>query len=351
VGTTLRVWALRNLLLALRLGSSRIRDILRLWGYFWFVPLLPALYAVILFFLGGLRPEHIIVSIVAAVVGYGTAITGSLFLLALPGLLVAWGDDAIRYLRPIFVTQQRILGCSVRNVELTLFGVGPDRTLSDYFASHHAPLFDLLAAIPYGIFWLVLISYVCWLWYVDTARLSYFLWSLLVAQITAWIVWLALPVAPPWYIHQYGCTMHAETPPSAAALLRVDHLLGIHYFQDFYGRGATTFGAMPSMHCVFPMIGLLTAWRAINWTTRPLHLIYVISMIAASVYLQHHWLIDGLVGWIVSAFSVLVINRTFHLLGRDTTKPRSRPARSGLVDEQVRDALPQNSAGNGQLRW
>ena len=55
--------------------------------------------------------------------------------------------------------------------------------------------------------------------------------------------------------------MDASSPPSAAALLRVDHLLGISYFQDFYGRGMTTFGAFPSMHCAFPMVGLLRLAR------------------------------------------------------------------------------------------
>jgi inositol phosphorylceramide synthase catalytic subunit len=320
--TISREWTSRSLLRLRRVVSSRVREVRGLWGFFWFVPLLPAIYTAILFYLDVARPEHVVVSVIVASLGYATSTTSSMVLLMFPGVIVAWGDDAIRYLRPIFVTQQRILGCSARNIELLLFGIAPDETLSDYFASHHSSLFDVLAAIPYGIFWLILISYGCWLWYADTARLSYFLWSLLAAQLIAWIFWLALPVAPPWYINQYGCVIDANAPPSAAALLRVDHLLGIHYFQDFYGRGATTFGAMPSMHCVFPMIGLLTAWRAIGWTTRPFHLVYAISMITASVYLEHHWLIDGVVGWIVSAFSVFLVYRTFCWLARDTTERR-----------------------------
>jgi membrane-associated phospholipid phosphatase len=101
--------------------------------------------------------------------------------------------------------------------------------------------------------------------------------------------------------------MDASSPPSAAGLLRVDHLLGISYFQDFYSRGMTTFGAFPSMHCAFPMVGLLTAWRVAGWKTRPLHLLYAGSMLMASVYLDHHWLVDGMFGWLISIVGVVSV--------------------------------------------
>ena len=279
----------------------------RLWGRYWVLPFLPAGYSTVLFCIGDLRWEHVAVSLLVVALAFGTRTTKSFFVLTVPFLLMAWGDDAIRYLIRIFVTSDRIVGCSLRNVELALFSVGPDQTLPDYFALHHAPVFDLLAAIPYAIFWMVPLGYSCWLFYHDRPRLSYYLWSLLLAQVIAWGMWLAFPAAPPWYIQAYGCLMDAGSPPSAAALLRVDHLLGISYFQNFYGRGMTTFGAFPSMHCAFPMVGLLTAWRAARWKTRPLHLLYVGAMMTASVYLDHHWLVDGLVGWLISIVAVLAV--------------------------------------------
>jgi hypothetical protein len=290
-----------------------------LWSYYFFIPLLPLAYAAVLFLIGDLRWEHIVVALASVVFGFGNKSSKALFQLILPGILIAWGDDAIRYLRPFFVTSQRVLGCSIRNVELRVFSIAPNETLSDYFAVHHTPVVDILAAIPYGIFWMVPIVYVLWLYYADRARLSYYLWSLLFAQIVAWLVWLTFPVAPPWYIREYGCTIDTNVLPSAGALLRVDHLLHTDYFQDFYSRGATTFGALPSMHCVFPMIGLLTAWRSITWTTRPFHLLYAGSMLLASVYLDHHWLLDGLSGWLLCLVAVVAAHYFLRWLSNVST--------------------------------
>jgi inositol phosphorylceramide synthase catalytic subunit len=278
-----------------------------LWGPYWIVPLLPAVYAVILFGIGDLRWEHVVIGLAVAVVGFATRTTRAFFVLTLPFLLAAWGDDAIRYLVPIFVKSDRILGCSLRNAELALFSVGPNQTLPDYFSVHHALVFDVLAAIPYGIFWIIPVGYACWLFYADRPRLSYYLWSILLAHIVVWAMWLAFPAAPPWYIRAHGCIMDASALPNAAALLRVDHFFGINYFQGFYSRGMTTFGALPSGHCMFPMVGLLTAWRATTWKTRPLHLLYAASMLIASVYLDHHWLLDGLLAWVISAVAVIAV--------------------------------------------
>ena len=318
------------------LAWAHVRD---LWGpYWWIVPLLPAVYAVVLFAIGDLRWEHAVIIMVVATLGFGTRTTKSFFVLTVPFLLTAWGDDAIRYLIPTFVKSDRVLGCTMRNAELALFSVGPNQTLSDYFAVHHAPVFDVLAAVPYAIFWMFPLVYAGYLFYADRPRLSFYLWSLFLAQAVVWFMWLAFPAAPPWYVRAHGCTVDASTAPSAAALLRVDDLFGFHYFQSFYSRGMTTFGALPSGHCVFPMIGLLTAWRFATWRTWPLHLGYTLSMIVASTYLDHHWLIDGLAAWLVSAAAVAVVAMVLRRLGR------SLSATEGTVEKGSRDVLVERLA-------
>lgn len=303
-----------------RTSSFAVRawsHVLDLWGpHWWFIPLLPGVYAGALFAIGDLRWEHVVIASTVAALGFGSRTTKSFFVLAFPFLLTAWGDDAIRYLIPTFVTSDRVLGCPMRNAELALFSVGPNETLSDYFAVHHAPVFDVLAAIPYAIFWMFPLVYAGYLFYADRPRLSFYLWSLFLAQAVVWFVWLAFPAAPPWYVRAHGCFIDASAAPSAAALLRVDDLFGIHYFQSFYSRGMTTFGALPSGHCVFPMIGLLTAWRFASWRTWPLHVSYTLSMIVASTYLDHHWLIDGLTAWLVSAAAVAIVAIVLRRMGR-----------------------------------
>jgi hypothetical protein len=139
-----------------------------------------------------------------------------------------------------------------------------------------------------------------------------FLWSFAFANFVAFFIWLAFPVAPPWYVNQFGCAIDVNAAPNAAGLLRVDALLHMNYFKTFYSKSAYVFGAMPSMHCAFPMIGLLSAWPQITWKTRPLHIFYVGIMFLASVYLDHHYVLDGLMGFTLAFISVRV-TRTFLL--------------------------------------
>ncbi len=286
-----------------------VAHVVALWGRRWVLPLLPLVYALIMAAVGTLRSEHIVIALTVAALGFATAVTKRILVIAFPALLVAAGYDLLRFVQPIFVVPQRVLGCSMRNLELTLFGLTPTMTFADYFAAHHAPVFDLYFAIPYGAFLYVAIAYGIYLFFNDRPRMTHFIWSFSTAYLIAFVLWLVMPTAPPWYIAAHGCVIDPSAPPSAAALIRVDQLLGIHYFEDFYARSPATFAAFPSMHCASPMIGLLVAWRAATWTTRPLHLLYAASMLVGSVYLDHHWLIDGFAGWMVAAIAVFGTQR------------------------------------------
>src|SRR5665213_1242326 len=292
----------------------------RLWTDI-FLPVGPAIYAVIMFAIGDLRVEHIVIALVAPVMAFATRWSKSLLVAAGPGLLVVLGYDLMRYIRPLFVVPARVVGCAVRDLDLALFGVGPNTTLSDYFAAHHTLALDLYFAIPYSIFFVVTIVYCVYLFFHDRRRLDHYLWAFALVHAMAFVVWVALPVAPPWYIRAHGCTILAGIAPSAAGLLRVDQYFGIHYFQDFYGRAPDVFGAIPSLHCAFPAIGLFTAWRAATWITWPLHLLYFFSMFVASIYLGHHWIIDGLVGWLMAAVAVAIVGLIMRLRAARVAAP------------------------------
>lgn len=272
------------------------------------LPIGPAIYAAIMYAVGDLRAEHIVIAIAALVFGYASRWTKAVLVAAAPGILVVLGYDLMRYVRPLFVVPSRVLGCAVRDFDLSLFGAGPNMTLSDYFAVHHITALDLYFAIPYCVFFVITIVYSIYLFQYDRPRLDRYLWSLALLHGMAFVVWLALPVAPPWYIREHGCTIVAGVLPSAAGLLRVDQYLGIHYFQDFYSRAPDVFGAVPSLHCAFPAIGLFTAWRAATWFTWPLHVLYVLSMFGASIYLGHHWIVDGIAGWLMALIAVTVVS-------------------------------------------
>ncbi|MGH6979820.1 MAG: phosphatase PAP2 family protein, partial [Stellaceae bacterium] len=273
------------------------------------LPFGPAVYAAIMAATGDLRPEHLVAAAAVPILRFASKLTKRLVVTIWPMLLMALGYDAMRYARPFFDMPSRVLGCEVRGIDLTLFGVGPDMTVSDYFAIHHAPVFDLYFAIPYAGFFIFAIGYGAYLFFADPPRLRRFVWTVALVYLIAFATWLIMPVAPPWYLREHGCAILAGAVPSAAGLLRVDQYLGIHYFREFYARAPDVFAAIPSLHCAFPMFGVATAWRVATWRTWPIHLLYVATMFTASVYLGHHWIVDGLAGWLAVLVAVLIVDR------------------------------------------
>ncbi len=278
-----------------------------LWGPWWALPGgLPLAYVSAVAAAGDLRPEHGAVLLVSVVLAYWNDRTKRFFQYAVPYLMVAIGYDAVRYARPLLVAPDDVLGCGLRAAELTLFRVAPGVTYQDWFAAHHSAVFDLMFAVPYLIFAYVPLGYSIYLYFVDRPRMQHFLWAFAVGNFISFVMWMLVPAAPPWYLRTHGCTIDLAAAPSPAALTRVDALLGMTYFQNFYSRASSVFGALPSMHCAFPLIGLLTAWRAAGWKTRPIHIAYTLVMAAAAVYLDHHWVLDVLAGWLVALVAVFV---------------------------------------------
>jgi inositol phosphorylceramide synthase catalytic subunit len=258
---------------------------------------------------GDLRPEHLLVPLVGSLLAYGTPRSKQFFLDALPYLLVVYAYDSVRYARAALLTPERVIGCELRDAELALFSVAPGVTFQDWFATHHAPALDLLFGLPYAVFAYAAIGYAAYLYFVDRARMRHYLWAFAIANFASFALWLAVPAAPPWYIREHGCAIDLAVPPSPAALARVDALIGVDYFASFYSRAASVFGAMPSMHCAYPLLGLLTAWRSATWRTRPIHIGYTLLMFSAAVYLDHHWILDALAGWLLALVAVLLAGR------------------------------------------
>jgi membrane-associated phospholipid phosphatase len=269
----------------------------------------PLAYILVVAAIGDFRPEHGLIVALVCALAYATQRTKQFFLSASPYLITGIAYDALRYPRAAVVTSSQVLGCGLRSAEARLFGVGPDTTLQDWFAVNNLPALDLFCAVPYFAFAYVVLGYASYLYFVDRARMHHFLWAYAIANFIAFACWIVLPAAPPWYLRAHGCAIDLSSAPSPAALVRVDALLGISYFSGFYSRANSVFGAIPSMHCAFPLLGLLTAWKHISWRTRPIHIAYTLAMAFSAVYLDHHWVIDVLAGWAVAAVAVVLASK------------------------------------------
>ena len=272
-------------------------------------PLVPVLYVLIIAGIGDLRVEHVVlVLIVLGLSAFGPRARAFLSDIT-PYVLVALGYDLVRYARRVFVTAERVHGCQLREFELSTLAVSPGVTLQDWFQLHHAPFWDVVFAVPYTVFASLALIYSGYLYFVDRPRMRRYLWAFAIANFISFVIWMAFPAAPPWYLRAHGCQVSMADLPSAAGLLRVDQLFGIHYYQGLYSRAASVFGAMPSMHCAYPMLGLLTAWRSASWKTRPIHIVYAVTMFVGSNYLDHHWLWDGIAGVALAVASVWLSGR------------------------------------------
>jgi inositol phosphorylceramide synthase catalytic subunit len=299
------------------------RHIRALWGAWWAVPLIPAFHAAAMAAMGALTPVHVAVALAVAGAAYATRWSRDMVFALTPAIMVGLAYEWLRFLVPIFVRPERVWACEIRALDLALFPAGAGRTIPDFFETHHAPVFDLYFALPYAGFLYVAALYAVYLYVRDRPRMVHFLWAFGICHLLAFTIWMIMPVAPPWYVRAYGCGIDMTALSSPARLGRVDDLLGIRYFHAFYSRSANVFGAIPSLHCALPMLGLFSAWSKIGWRTRPLHILYAASMIVASLYLDHHWVVDGLAGITLAAVAVWLAGRLLKRESRTADGPAS----------------------------
>lgn len=279
-------------------------------GSLW--PTIPfVLYAIYSAARHDLRPEHVLLVIVVTAMSLGTPKIRELLYGLLPYAFVGILFDGMRPFQKLGLTESRVLVCSLRDLEATFFGWGSGdakQTIHDYFYVHHTPLLDFYAAFPYGTFIIASAACSVWLYVKDRDAMRRFAWVFLLMNIAAFITYHVLPAAPPWYFHERGCVVDLSTRASEGpALARVDQMMGIGYFKGMYGKAASVFGALPSLHCAYPFLIVVQGWKTFSKTFRGLALFYWASMVFAAVYLDHHWVLDALLGTAYAAIASVVV--------------------------------------------
>jgi hypothetical protein len=226
--------------------------------------------------------------------------TKKLFLGIYPIGLVALFYDTMRAVQNAGVTPETVHDCSLRALELALFGLdmnGERVTYHDWFQAHPSPVLDAICAVPYATFIFVTIACAVWLYIRDYPRMVRFTWCFFALNVCGFVTYHLYPAAPPWYFHAHGCTVdvlvHASEGP---ALARVDARLGIPYFAGMYGRSSSVFGAMPSLHCAYACLVAVEGWARLNRWWRAASIGFFALMCFSAVYLDHHWVLDAIAG-------------------------------------------------------
>jgi membrane-associated phospholipid phosphatase len=277
------------------------RHMTSLWPKWTLAPVLP-FWAWVAFMAarGSARWDQIAVAVAAAGLAYGTPFTKRMFLGLLPLGLVGLSYDAMRFVAHLGVSESTVHLCDLRAVEARWFGIdlgGTRVTLHDWLQVHATPWLDVICAVPYGVFLFVVIGYTVFLFFRDFEAQQRFAWGFLVLNLAGFVTYHLYPAAPPWYFHQYGCTVDLTAAASAGPnLTRVDALLGVPYFSGVYGRSSDVFGAVPSLHVAYPTLMIAVGWPVHRNLGRALLAGFLAWMAFSAVYLDHHWIIDAVAG-------------------------------------------------------
>jgi membrane-associated phospholipid phosphatase len=260
---------------------------------------------------GGIRWEHVLVDGLFMVLPWCGARAQDIARAFLPlwftGILVEW--------QKFLPLLGQIHTGDFRGLELTFFSVGnPPISWAEWLYPRPVLVLDLVCGAAYAFFIYEYFGVAVDFFLRDRVRFDGFVWAFFVANLVGAIIYMLLPVAPPWYIIDHGlgpADVHAMG--SAAGAARFDAYFGIHYFEGFYARNPNVFGAMPSLHVAYPLLVTLFTWDR-GWRWRVPALAFTLLVSFSAVYLAHHYVIDVLAGYAVavgSAWAGIHLGRRF----------------------------------------
>jgi hypothetical protein len=198
----------------------------------------------------------------------------------------------------------------------------------DYFLIHSCRLLDVVTALTYSLHVVVPLVFAVIVWVKDRPLFQRFAWAFFLANIMAFVTYIALPVAPPWYVEQYGFVpANWSLISSAAGLVRFDHLIGYPYFEGVYGKSAWVFGAVPSMHAGFPFLVFLFARHVFKKGLIPI-LGFMFLVWFSAVYLSHHYIIDLIAGVLYAFLAYRLVIGLFPWKNQTENQKISSPASS-----------------------
>ncbi len=260
--------------------------------------------------LGGFRGDHGALGLAVLALAYAGPRAEPWFRLLLPLALMGAVYDGQGYVRRALAEKLPVHVSEPAAFDRAVFGVRTSAgvlTPAEWLQRHTHPALDVICGAVYLSFVPVFIGAALWMRWrgartpgAEGARLIReaermtwaFFWLGLISVVTYYLY----PAAPPWYVDRYGLGPAVRNAaPSAAGAARIDALLGVRVFAEFYGRNPNVFGAIPSLHAAIPLLAFCFAWRA--RVLRGLTGACAGAMAFAAVYLNHHYVLDVLWGW------------------------------------------------------
>jgi membrane-associated phospholipid phosphatase len=259
------------------------------------IPALSAAYLALVLGLHDLRPEHLIAVVIALTLSFWSDGSRRLARVGLPYVLYAlvydsmrWYEDAIR--SPVIHVREPY------DFDLRFFGVD-GITPNEWLQQHTSAALDFFCGLAYTPFFFIGESVLLSIYLAMTGKLRLgerFTWAFVIANFIGFSFYYIYPAAPPWYVADHGFIVDMTVRASPAGTERFDQLIGFPLMQGFYGKSADVFGAIPSLHIVYPFLALVYGWRLRRF--RPVAAAYFLLVCFSAVYLNHHYVLDILVG-------------------------------------------------------
>jgi inositol phosphorylceramide synthase catalytic subunit len=273
-----------------------------------------------------LWPPAIGLAYIAVIAAFGELHIRNVVIGAL-GLLDAYNPNARRFLRVFWpfiatgalydslryylgpTTAGRIHVAEPYLLDRAWFGTGM-HTFNEVFATYHWVVADLAAGFAYLIYVAEYLALAVLVFFAGNAtRAHTFARGFLLVNAMGFVTYVVYPAAPPWYVAAHGLgPALIGSAPSPGAAARFDALLGTPLFEDMYSRSVDVFGAIPSLHAAYPVMAAVLAFRTceLRWARWPAAG-YSALMCFSAVYLQHHYVIDVLLGLGYGAVAVIAV--------------------------------------------
>jgi hypothetical protein len=188
-----------------------------------------------------------------------------------------------------------------------------------------------------------------------------FVAALIVLSMAAFVTYLLLPVAPPWYAAD---PIKAAPYCGGACVTGVLHLrdtgfqglagffgFGNYFFsyQNVYGISSNDVAAFPSLHAAYPFLAFLFARRAFG-RAGFLMLAYTACIWFAIVYLGEHWVTDIVGGVVYACAAYFAVMHGPSWVRRFMEKAADEEIEAGVEAEEEGDVGALRRLGR-RIRW
>ena len=290
------------------------------------IPGLSAAYLAVMYALGGPGPEHFLLAGIALVLSVWNDDSRRLALIGLPYLLYALVYDSMRWYAD-YIRSPIIHVHEPYDFDLHWFGIH-GLTPNEWLQRHTSAPLDLVCGLAYTPMFFIGESVLLSIYFIakgKVRRAERFTWIFVISNLIGFAFYYIYPAAPPWYVSDHGFAVDLSVHASPAGAIRFDQLIGIPLMQGFYGKSADVFGAIPSLHVVYPFLALIYGWYLRRF--RLIAAVYFPLVCFAAVYLNHHYLVDIFLGLAIALAVMAVVRAAF-----GAVEPRRAPAQEEEPD-------------------